>query len=233
MTVEVIRSFLQGLRGCWKHNFWRKRQSFQWGKNYGPFFSRIYEFDKPHGTVCKGPQGVLTKTMVVMRAILQDLWKWKTQLFLKKKAIFPVKKSFWPFLSFYRKKNKVQETIVEGPQDLLDNYIAIDTFFSLGPKRSIARTFSKQKINCSLGDKSFWLTFHRNTICHKTPGTVHNCPQGFLTIIVEVIRSFSQDLRGCWIHVFLKKKAIFPVGKRNLAPFFSYYGVWQTSMDGL
>ena len=37
-TVEVMRSVLQDLRGCWKRNFLNKRQLFQWGKNYGSHF---------------------------------------------------------------------------------------------------------------------------------------------------------------------------------------------------
>ena len=36
--VEVIRWFLQNLRGCWKHKFLKKRQSFEWRKNFGLIF---------------------------------------------------------------------------------------------------------------------------------------------------------------------------------------------------
>ena len=39
LFVEVIRSFLKDLRGWWKHNFCKKRQSFQWRKISGLSFS--------------------------------------------------------------------------------------------------------------------------------------------------------------------------------------------------
>ena len=75
----------------------------------------------------------------------------KTQLF-EKKAIFPVKKRFWPKFSQNIEHNKGQETFFDGPEGLFDNYFPIDKVFSLGPKRSIARIFSK--VSCSHGDKN-------------------------------------------------------------------------------
>ena len=91
------------------------------------------------------------------------------------------------------------------------HFFAIDKSLSLGPKRSIARTFSK--ISCSHGDRSFWLNFHRLITCDKPPGTVCKCPQSLLTFTVEVMRSFLQDLRGCWKNNFSKKRQSFQWGK--------------------
>ena len=45
----------------------------------------------------------------------------------------------------------------------------------------------------------------------KRQRTTCKCPQGNLTINVEVRRPFLQDPRCCWIHKFLEKKAIFSV----------------------
>ena len=138
--------------------------------------------------------------------------------------MFPVKKSFWPIFSLFIELIKCRETIFDDPQRLFNTCFAIDKVFSLGPKMSIARYFSK--ISCSHGDKSFWLTFHRISNCDKPPGTVCNCPQGYLTITMEVIISFLQDLRGCWKYNSLKKRQFFQWGKRIMDPFFSYYRVW-------
>ena len=113
----------------------------------------------------------------------------------------------------------------------VDNFLAIDKNLSLGPKRSIARIF--WKISCSHGDKRFWLTFFKNINCEKSPGTVCKCSNDFLTFTTEVIGSFLQHMRGCWKHNFLKKKAIFPVRKKIMARFFSFYHVRQTSKTGL
>ena len=43
--------------------------------------------------------------------------------------------------------------------------------------------------------------------------------------------SIRQDLKGCWKHKLLRKKAKFPVRKIIWGPFFSYYRVWQTVGD--
>ena len=142
-----------------------------------------------------------------------------------------MKKRFWPIFSHFIENNKGQETFFEGPQGLFDIFFAIDKSSSLGPNMSIARFFSK--ISCSLGDKRFWLTFLENINCDKPPGTVCKCSKDFLTITMEVIRSFLQHMRGCWKHNFLKKKAIFPVRKKFMASFFSFFQVWQTAKDSL
>ena len=62
--------------------------------------------------------------------------------------------------------------------------------------------------------KRLWPISSRIIEHDKRQGTTYKGPQGNLTIIVEVIRPFLQDPRGCWKHKFLKDKAIFPVEKR-------------------
>ena len=47
ITVEVIRSFLQDLNGCWKHKFLNKKAKFP-EKKILAFFSRFIEHDKGH-----------------------------------------------------------------------------------------------------------------------------------------------------------------------------------------
>ena len=38
ITLEVKGIILWQLRSCWKHKFLKKRQTFQWKKNFGQFF---------------------------------------------------------------------------------------------------------------------------------------------------------------------------------------------------
>ena len=137
--------------------------------------------------------------------------------FLGKKANFPVNKRFWPHSSPFIEHNKDQKTFFEGPQGLFDNFFAIDKNLSLGPKRSIARIF--WKISCSHGDRRLWITFLSNIILDKPPGTVCKSSIGFLTITMEVIRSFLQDLRGYCKNNFSKKRQYFQWGK-NYGPLF-------------
>ena len=147
------------------------------------------------------------------------LKSWKHN-FLVKRQTFQWRKNFGLFFSHFLEHNKGQETIFQGPQGLFDNCSAIDNFFSLGPKRSIARNFSKQKISCSHSDRRFWLTFHRLINCDKPPRTGFFCTQAFLTSTVEVIGSFLQDLGGCWKHNSLEKKRQFIQWGKNCGPIF-------------
>ena len=170
--MEVITSFLRDQRGFWKHIFLKKRANFPLRKSFWPIFYRIFQFDKTQGTVSINPEASLTNIDEKLRSFLQDLRGcWKKTTFWKKKAIFPVKKRFCPIFSLFIEYNKGQDTIFDDPQGLFDNYFSIDKVFSLGPKRSIARNFTK--FSCSHGDKSSWLTFHRIINCDKPPRTVY------------------------------------------------------------
>ena len=67
-------------------------------------------------------------------------------------------------------------------------------------------------------NKWFSPTFSRIIECDKHQRTIYNGPQGVLTKTLEVIRSFLQDIRGCWNQMFLRIKAIVP--KKIFGPFF-------------
>ena len=56
--------------------------------------------------------------------------------------------------------------------------------------------------------------FSRIIVFDKPRRTLYTGPKGFPTLTVEVIRSFLQDLRGCYKQNFFGKKAISPVEKR-------------------
>ena len=74
LIVQKTSSFLWDLRGRWKQTF-QKRAVFKWQKLW-PIFPRFIEYDKPQGTInkgpqprCKGPTGFPTNTVEVIRSI--------------------------------------------------------------------------------------------------------------------------------------------------------------------
>ena len=66
----------------------------------------------------------------------------------------------------------------------------------------------------------------------KPQKTIIKGSRKIVTIIMDVIRSFPQDLRGCWKHKLLKKKANLS-GKKGLAALLSFFRVWRTSVNNL
>ena len=64
INVEVKRSFLQEPRGCWKHKFLKKRQPFQWRKDFNLFFlalSKVIILKGQFKKVQKGLRHLLLK----------------------------------------------------------------------------------------------------------------------------------------------------------------------------
>ena len=211
INVEVIRPFLQDPRGCWRHKFLMKKANFPVKKRFSPI-SRVIEHDKRPETTCKGPQGNLTINVEVIRPFLQDprcCWRHK---FLKKKAIFPVKK-FWPTSSRIIVHDKRQGTTYKVPQGNLTINVEVIWPFLQDPRGCWRHKFLKKKANFPV--KKRFSPISSRVIEHdKRPETTCKGPQGNLTINVEVIRPYLQDPRGCWRDKFLKKKANFPVKKR-------------------
>ena len=119
-TVELIRAFSSDERGRWKHNFWRKRQPFQWKNNIWPVLPRIIVYDKPQGIIYKSPQAILTNTVWIIGESFWDpkgCWKHK---FLKKKEIFSLKK-IWRLFSRFIERHRAQETIYKGRKAIFAN----------------------------------------------------------------------------------------------------------------
>ena len=121
--------------------------------------------------------------------------------------------------SFYRTR-KMSKDHLWGSALYFDNFCAVDKNVSLGSKRSIETTVSRN--SCFLEDKSFWPIFPGTTECDKTQETLYNGPQAFVTITEEFIKAIFQDLRGCWKQIFEQKKADFPVMKKFCPPFFRF-----------
>ena len=95
-----------------------KNSSFLVNKSFWLNFPGIFEHDKPHGTFRKGPQGILTITVEVIRSFplqLRGCWKRK---FLKKRQSFQWKKLLTDF-SRIIEYDQPQGTIYNGPQGIL------------------------------------------------------------------------------------------------------------------
>ena len=58
------------MKGCWKLKILKEKGSFSTENNILASFSRSIEYDKYQGTNNKGPQGILTITVEVIRSIL-------------------------------------------------------------------------------------------------------------------------------------------------------------------
>ena len=213
INVEIKRSFLQNPRGCWKHKFLKKKAIFPVKKRVWHFSSRIIEHDKGQRTTYKVPQGNLTINVEVIRNFLHDprgCWK---HTFLKKKAIFSVKKRLSPISSRFTEHDKGQGSAYKVPQGNLTINVEVITPFLQDPRGCWKHKFLKNKAKFPV-EKRFSPISSRITEHDKRQGTTYKVPQGNLTINVEVIRPFLLDPRGCWKHKFFKSKAIFPVEKR-------------------
>ena len=205
IKVEVIRPFLQDPLGCWKHKFLKKNANFPVKKRFSPISSRIIEQDKRQGTTYKGPQGNLTKNVEVERPFPQDprgCWKHK---FLKKKAVFPVKKRFSPISSRIIERDERPETTYKGPQGNLTNNIEVKGSFLQDPRGCWKHKLLKKKANFPV-KKRFSPVSSRIIEHDERLETTNKGPQGNLTINVEVKRSFLEDPRGCWKHKIFEKK---------------------------
>ena len=85
-----------------------------------PISSRNIECDKPQGTICKGPKGILTIVLEPIRAFfLGPKWLLRTQIFEKKGKISSEKKTMWPIFSRIIECGKSQGTIFKGPKAIL------------------------------------------------------------------------------------------------------------------
>ena len=129
----------------------------------------------------------------------------RTQIF--EKAIFPVKKSFWPI--FFRNigLHNCQVRNYKGLEGISSAIVQLLRSFLLITKRSLETNISNK--SCFHSDKSFWSIFHRIIECDKPRITKKNGLRSFLKFFVDVKRSFFQDLSGCWEHKFLKKSKSF------------------------
>ena len=181
-------------------------------KRFLPISSRITEHDERWGTSYRGPQGNLTNNVEVIRPFLHDPRGGCKHKFLKKKAIFSVKR-FWPTPSRIIVHDKLPETIYKGPQGNLTNNVEVKRSFLQDPRGCWIHKFLKKKATFPVKNR-FSPISSRKIEHDKRQGTTYKVPQGNLTTNVEVIRPFLQEPRGCWKHKLLKNKAKFPVKKR-------------------
>ena len=53
-----------------KTQFFGEKANFPVKKKFWSFFSRILDCDKPQGTICKGPKGILAITVEAKKSLL-------------------------------------------------------------------------------------------------------------------------------------------------------------------
>ena len=212
INVEVRWPFLQDPTGCWIHKFLKRKATFPVKNRFSPISSRITEHVERRGTSYRGPQGNLTNNVEVIRPFLHDPRCCCKHKFLKKKAIFSVKR-FCPTPSRIIVHDKLPETTYKGPQGNLTINVEVKRSFLQDPRGCWIHKFLKKKATFPVKNR-FSPFSSRITEHDERRATSYRGPQGNLTNNVEVKRSFLQDPRGCWIHKFLKKKATFPVKNR-------------------
>ena len=154
-----------------------------------PISSRIIEHEKLQRTTYKGPQGNLTINVEVIRPFLHDprgCWKHK---FLKKKAIFLVKKRFSPISSRIIVHNKLPEKPIRVHKVTWHLMLKLkDHFFRT---QEVAENINLwKKGNHSSEDKVLTYSLLRIIECDNPPGTIQKGPKRITTITVEAIRSF-------------------------------------------
>ena len=69
-------------------------------KNFCILFSGIFECDKPQGTTCRGPIGILKNTVETKRSFFWNLRAWCKQFFFKR--LSPRWNKLACLISFYR-----------------------------------------------------------------------------------------------------------------------------------
>ena len=163
----------------------------------------------------------MTITLGNLRSFLQDLrgcWK---QKFLKKKLPLQWGKIYgtlFPLLSSVTNLKGQFARVL----NFFHHYYVSYNINSLGPRRLLKTHFFERKANFPV-KKSFWPNPPPIIECDKPQGTVYISSEASVTISLEKLRSFLQDLRGCWKHNFLKKKKeILPV-KKKIGLFFLVY----------
>ena len=112
-----------------KHKFLEKKANFPVKKRLWPSFSRLFDCDKPEGTNCYGPKGILISTVEAIGSFqqhLRDCWK---LIFLKKKGSLSSEKNFLAYFSRSIEHDKSRETIYKGTQGILT--ITVDVIRSI------------------------------------------------------------------------------------------------------
>ena len=114
----IYKSIFLGPKRLLKTQSFEKKGNLSIDKKLWRIFPRSIEYDKPKGTIYKGPQGILTITVEIIRAFFETYRLLKTQIF-EKKAVFPVKKILWPTFSRSIECDKPQGTSCKGPKGIL------------------------------------------------------------------------------------------------------------------
>ena len=162
-------------------------------KNTWPTFrtTRIIAHNICQATIYRGPQSKLTNIVQMIRSFAWDLRGWSKQSF-QKWAVFTMTKVIGPFFFVSSGVTNIGEQIVRIHKLFWQLLWNLKERF-LRPKRLLkTQTFEKMAIfPVKKRFGTFFLIEHA-----KCQETNYNGPQGTLTNIMQMIRSFVWDLGG-------------------------------------
>ena len=156
ITVDKLRSFLQGLRGFWLHRFLKKKKAtFPVKKRFLALFLSFHQTYQSSGNNFWGSKRFFDSycgSYIIISSGLERLLK--TQ-FLKKKTgnISSEEKLMAPFLSFYRVSQTSKDSLL-GSSRFFHQYCGCYMINSLGPSM-LLKTYFFWKKSILSGEKKF------------------------------------------------------------------------------
>ena len=142
-TLELIGEFFSDLRGCWKQNFWRKRQPFQWKKEL-TIFNSYHCLWRTSRNKLQGSTSFSYQCCINYRRLFWGTVRlMKTQIFEKKKQTFQWK-NFWPIFIVLSSMTKPMEQFIRV-HEVSGNYCGSKKINSLERKRLLkTQNFEKK-----------------------------------------------------------------------------------------
>ena len=178
--MEHIRACLRDLRGCWKHKFLTKRQSFQWRKDFGLLFLVVSIMKKVK------EQTRVQKVIWQVLCKLFDQFSWtkmsRSELF-KKKGYLPGDKRIGHFFSCYRVWQASGDNL-QAWKRYFNEYCGSYRINTVTPKGLLETQIFEKKNNFSCKNIS-WPLFSRIVEHDKRQGIVFKAKQRVLTSIVQ------------------------------------------------
>ena len=150
----------------------------------------------------------------------------KTQFFEKKKANFPVKKSFWPFFSRFLECDRPQGPIYEYPQSISTNFFEVKGLILLHLRGCWKHKYLKKKGKLSSEKKvlanffSLYQVWWNSRDYLKGSTSFYDKYCGSYRVNSVTPKKFLKTQN------FEEKKGKLSCEKKFLAYFFSHYRVW-------
>ena len=139
-----------------------------------PVFPRSIEFDKSRETSFKGPQGILTLTVEIIKAFLGPKWSLKTRIF-EEKGNLASEKNVVAYFSRSIEHDKCQGRICKGREVLSTSIVQVIILILWVLRGCLKHNFLK-KATFPVR-KRFWPIFSSSIERDKSQGRICNGPQ--------------------------------------------------------